>query len=135
MARLLRVIGFIVFLVVTPGCGKPNPQKPDQPTPIMPPHPYPPPPDPSAIPGEVHPGDVDVTEDGIVIFSTSRATYISGYQDGWRECCNLHMRGQLDLNDERVEAKQMEQAPEGFNEARKEGFKACRQVLKQRFTQ
>jgi hypothetical protein len=80
----------------------------------------------------VRSGDVDVTEDGAIIFSTSRASYISGYQDGWRECCNFHMRGKLDLNDERAEPVPVAQAPERFTQGRKDGFKACRQLLLQR---
>jgi hypothetical protein len=134
MPPTLRAIGLILFLGVAAGCGKPNPQNPALPPPDAKPNPYPPPPDAGAIPGEVRPGDVEVTEDGAVIFSNNRASYISGYQDGWRECCNLHMRGKLDLNDERTEPMTVEHVPDNFNQARKDGFKACQKVLRQRTT-
>jgi hypothetical protein len=135
MVLALRAIGLVALLLVVSGCGEPNQQQPLHQAEATP-GPYPPPPNAAGItvPGDVLEEDVDVTQDGEIVLINGKLEYISGYQDGWRECCRLHKLGQLNLNDERVEPVVMVYAPEPYVRGWKEGFKACRQMLLQKTT-
>jgi hypothetical protein len=121
MPRLTQAIVLLLFLGVVSGCDTPEPADP-------------PPPEANAIP---IPSDVPEQytpprkgEAQLAVID-GRKFYIGGYLYGWEECYQRYKSGKLDLNDETAEPRLEDDCPL-FSRARKDGFKACRQLLRQK---
>lgn len=112
---MVKIFMLALFVKSCSGCGAPELPLPDErsikiPDDILKRH---------VLPGK--PGENETIVDG-------RQYYTAGYRAGWKLCFESHQRGKLNLRDETHEPPP-DQEDQLFYRARKDGYKACRQML------